>query len=53
MCIIILFFLYLTWIAYVLERVTEDVDEVFIHLLFMDPCVVVWISRSNQQDASL
>jgi len=25
----------------------------YLHLIFMDPCVVVWISRNNQQDATL
>jgi len=25
----------------------------YINLIFMDPCIVVWISRNNQQDETL
>jgi len=24
----------------------------FLNLIFMDPCIVVWFSRNNQQDAT-
>jgi hypothetical protein len=24
-----------------------------VFLIFMDPCIAVWLSRSNQQDATL
>jgi len=24
-----------------------------VNLIFMDPCIVVWFSRNNQQDAAL
>jgi len=33
----------------------EDVQQYdfTFHLIFMDPCIVVWFSRNNQQDATL
>ena len=26
---------------------------IFFFLIFIDPCIVVWLSRNNQQDATL
>jgi len=40
-----------TYIFVKLHSIVKVLD--FISLIFMDPCIVVWLSRNNQQDATL